>query len=214
MDGTPEPLVGFKTHLALAPAERLALRGAVEVVLFRDGYAGLQLIERDRANLCLLVRRERLAEAGGTWAGLLDALLRESPHLRRRLSHAAELFDRPLTVSGVPYGFLHRPGASDPAGLFRLGDQAAVIPSFSGDGVAIALHSAQRAVAAFLAGRDAAEYHAALRRELRGQIGRAARLYAVGRRMPALTVAAGRVWPGLLRRAASATRIPVGATSS
>ena len=203
----PEPLVGFKTHLMLAPPARLALRGVVEIVLFRGGYAGLQLIERDRANLCLLVRRERLAEAGGSWAGLRESLCGESRHLAARLAGASELFDRPLTISRVPYGFLHRPGPGDPDGVFRMGDQAAVIPSFCGDGVAIALHSAQRAVTAFLGGQSSAEYHAGLRRDLRGQIARAGRLYAVGRRVPGVMVAAARVWPGLLGRAASATRI-------
>ena len=205
---SPEPLVGFKSHLTLTPANRLALRGVVEVVIFRGGYAGLQMIERDRANLCLLVRQERLAEAGGTWPGLLEALCRESPHLAARLRGADALFDRPLTVARVPYGFLHRPGPGDSPGLFRLGDQAAVIPSFSGDGVAIALHTAARATAAFLAGQSPALYHAALRRELGGQMARASRLYATARRAPALVVAAGRLWPGLLQRAALATRIP------
>lgn len=206
-DRTPEPLVGFKMHLTPSPATRLALRGAVEVLLFRGGYAGLQLIERDRANLCLLVRRERLQAAGGTWDGLLDDLCRESPHLAARLEGGAALFERPLTVSRVPYGFVHRPRDDDPAGLYRLGDQAAVIPSFAGDGVAIALHTARRAVGAFLAGRSARDYHTALRREMVGQIGRAGWIYAAGRRAPGVTVAAAWLWPGLLRVGARATRV-------
>ena len=53
---------------------------------------------------------------------------------------AEPLLARPLTISGVPYGFLAPPRPDDP--VFRLGDQAAVIPSFCGDGMAIALHSA------------------------------------------------------------------------
>ena len=204
----PEPLVGFKTHLRLRPDARLALRGTVEIITFRGGYAGLQLVERDRANLCLLVRRERLAEEGGTWVALLGALCAESEHLARRLDGAAELFERPLTVSRVPYGFLYHPDAADPAGVFRLGDQMAVIPSFSGDGMAIAAYTAQRAVEAFLAGRGATEYHGALRRALRPQLTRAGRLYRVGRRAPWLTVAVARLWPGLMRRAALLTRVP------
>ena len=45
---------------------------------------------------------------------------------------------RLLTVARVPYGFVHRdvPGAD--LALWRIGDQFAVIPSFLGDGIAMA----------------------------------------------------------------------------
>lgn len=203
----PEALIGFKLYYALAPAEREALRGHVEVLLLRDGYAGLQPVEGERANLCLLVRREAFEAAGGTWPGLAEALTRECPHLARRLAGAVPLLDRPLTIFRVPYGHLHAPAPSDPPGLFRLGDQVGVIPSFCGDGVSIALHSAFAATAA----GDAAEYHARMRRDLEGQIGRAGWMYRAGRAAPGLAVQAARLWPGALRWAARLTRIPTGA---
>ena len=37
-------------------------------------------------------------EAGRTWDGLLQHLLTDSPHLRRRLSGAEQLTERPLTA--------------------------------------------------------------------------------------------------------------------
>lgn len=203
----PEELIGFKLHYALAPAQREALRGHVEVLLLRDGYAGLQPVEQDRANLCLLIRREAFTAAGGTWPGLAEALGRECPHLARRLAGAVPLMDRPLTIFRVPYGHLHTPAPSDPPGLFRLGDQVGVIPSFCGDGVSIALHSAFAATAA----ESAAEYHARMRRDLGGQIGRAGWMYRAGRAAPGLAVRAARLWPGVLRWAARLTRIPAGA---
>src|SRR3546814_3649874 len=87
------------------------------------------------------------------------------PLLRERLEGAEPLLTRPLAVARIPYGFLHTPGSAD-GGVYRLGDQAAVIPSFSGDGMAIALHSGIAAADSFLAGSAAADYHMRLRRRL------------------------------------------------
>jgi flavin-dependent dehydrogenase len=202
-----EDLVGFKLHLALPPATLRALSGHVEIVLFPDAYAGLQRIEEERANLCLLVRRARLEAAGGTAESLLDDLMAANAHLRGRLAGAVPLLPRPLAIFRVPYGFVHAP-APDEA-VFRLGDQAAVIPSFTGDGMAIALHSAALAARTFLAGGDAATYHRRLRREAGRPVGRAWALYRIGARPAgqAALMAAARLWPGALRLAAAATRV-------
>ncbi len=202
-------LVGFKLHWHLAAAQRDALAAHVELILLKDGYAGLQMVEDGRANLCLLVQETRLARAGGTWDGLLDDLLRAEPHLRARLA-GAKAADRPLSIARVPYGFVHRAAAADPPALFRVGDQMAVIPSFTGDGMSIALHSAVVAASLHLAGSSAAAYHQRIGRELRRQIGRATLLSrAAGTafgRVGALRVAA--LWPGGVRLAARLTRVP------
>ena len=140
----PEDLVGLKMYFRLRPDQSDALDGHVELLLFRGGYAGLQLIEDRTANLCLLIRRERFAAAGSSWPGLQDALERKAPHLGRRLAGSVPLLERPLSIFRVPYGYVHRPASGDVPSLFRLGDQAGVIPSFSGDGMSIALHTAFR----------------------------------------------------------------------
>lgn len=203
----PEELVGFKTYLDFSPAQRDALGSAVEVILFADGYAGLQLVEAGRANLCLLIHRDHLMRAGGTWPALLDDLRRLSPHLHARLSGATMLLARPLAIARVPYGFIHRPEAAET--VFRLGDQACVIPSFAGDGMAIALHSAALAVRCHLRGVPPAEYHRLLRRDVARPIRRAGALYRIGRWRPgqALLMQALQLSPRLLARAAAATRI-------
>src|SRR3546814_9091415 len=87
------------------------------------------------------------------------------PLFAERLAEAEPLIDRPLAVSNIPYGFVHRP---DPGQIsfYRLGDQTAVIPSFSGDGMAIALHSGIAAARCHLAGGSAVDFHRALRRAL------------------------------------------------
>ena len=206
----PDDMVGFKLHYKLAPAQHQAVRRHVEVVLFPDGYAGLELVERGRANLCLLMRRARLDRAGGTWEAALRDLRRASPHLDARLDGAVPLFERPLTISRVPYGFLHAPRAGDPVGLWRLGDQAAVIPSFTGDGMAIALHSAALAAGMFLAGKDPHAYHRCLRADIAGPLRRAGALYRLGRSGAgqATIVTAAALAPAVLRLAAALTRVP------
>ena len=202
--GTLDHLIGFKQYYRADAATLAALAGVIEIVLFDGGYAGLQRVEDGVVNLCLLVGRERFDAAGGGDRLLAD-LLRE-PHLARRLATATPLLDRPLTISGVPYGFVHR----GPDTAFRLGDQAGVIPSFSGDGMSIALHSARLAAAAVLGGATPAAYHARFRRDVGAQIARATWLQRggetrVGRHL--LVAGIGMV-PPLLRWAAALTRVP------
>ena len=146
-------------YYALAASQLEALRHHVELILFAGGYAGLQLVEADRAVLCALLPAARLRAVGGRWSSLLDALMDECPHLRERLAGARALLERPLTIAGLPYGYVHAPDRRDPPGLFRLGDQAAVIASLTGDGVALALASGSLAARTWIAGGSGARYH-------------------------------------------------------
>ncbi len=203
----PEDLIGLKMYFALNTAQQAELAGHVEVLLFRGGYAGLQLIEGGVANLCLLVNRTQFKAAGSAWPGVRQHLEQACPHLAGRLRGATELLNRPLTIFRVPYGYVHTSGPTDWPGLYRLGDQMGVIPSFCGDGISIALHSAFAAVRAY---RDAGTtaYHQRMRHDLMGQIGRAGWLYRAGRAQPGLAVLAARAWPGALRWIARLTRVP------
>ena len=201
-----EPLIGFKLHLSLSPAQQAELAGFVEVVLFKGGYAGLQLVEAGIANLCLLVDRSRFDDAGQSWPALLEGLERGDKHLARRLRGAVWRWNRPLATFRVPYGFVHDGPES---GLFRLGDQAAVIPSFCGDGMAIALHSARLAADTVLHGRSSGDYHRDMRRDAGPQVRLASELYKLSRSSAvcAAIVAGARVWPGSLRSLARRTRV-------
>ena len=172
--GSIDGLIGFKQFFRISTAAARALAGHIEVVLLDGGYAGLQLVEGGVANLCLLIERDAYDAAGG-WPGLLTTLLDE-PHLRARLDDAQPLLDRPLTISGVPYGFVDRGDGT----AFRLGDQAGVIPSFSGDGMSIALHSARLAARVIAEGGDPHAYARRFRRDCAAQIGRATRLQRLG----------------------------------
>jgi len=140
-----DPTLGLRVRLAPRPRLAALVGDAIELHLFRGGYGGLVLQEDGSANLCLAVHRSRLVEAGSP-AALLDGLGREAPALGERLAFMAA--DATIdAIANVPYGWRSRDGT---AGLFRLGDQAGVIPSLAGEGMGIALAS----------GLAAAEAHA------------------------------------------------------
>jgi hypothetical protein len=207
--GTIDDLIGFKMFFKATPKLRAALTGAVTVTAYDGGYAGLQCVENDRLNLCLLVERGRFKALGGRWEVLFAALVRE-PGLRL-LADAEALLARPLTIAGVPYGYLFRnstPQGRENAGkmpgsdrewrddgavradcggssggfvgknvapapadlLWRVGDQAAVIPSFCGDGMAMALHGARLAADRLAAGAGPADFQARLYGDVARQV--------------------------------------------
>jgi menaquinone-9 beta-reductase len=160
--GSQNDFIGFKCHFRLAPEQRAALAEYVEMILFEGGYAGLEPVESGKANLCLVVTKGHFARYGKNWDGLLRAILHATPPLAARLDGAQPCWPRPLSIYGIPYGFVHRAPSSAAAGLYRLGDQMAVIPSFSGYGMSIALHTAFLAVDCFLRG-GADLYHSRAR---------------------------------------------------
>ncbi|MFV8756072.1 NAD(P)/FAD-dependent oxidoreductase [Nannocystaceae bacterium ST9] len=203
-EGLQSDLVAFKLHYRLSSEAAAALAGHVELVLFDGGYAGLQMVEDGVANLCLLIRQQRL-HALGHWDRVLAAIRSESAHLDARLLGAQPRWARPLAISAIPYGHVRQ--RSD--GLWRLGDQAAVIPSFSGDGMSIALHSAELAATTYLEGGPADAYQRMLARDVTRQVFFSTLLSQglvrhAGQR--ALGMAA-RAWPRLMSTVAFHTRV-------
>jgi len=212
--GAERGAVGMKMYFRLSPRQMAALDGVIALLLFPGGYAGLQCVEAGRAVLCIVVGRARFRAIGGTWAGLVAGITGSSRPLSELLAGATPLLARALAVAGVPYGFLHQPrpdARPDPFGdgLFRLGDQAAVIPSLTGDGIAIALHSGALAARVWQDGDDASAYHQRLAADLGGQMRLAGLLHRTAMTGAAQAAAIrGAAWfPGLLRQAARGTRL-------
>jgi hypothetical protein len=215
--GTQNNYIGFKCHFQLAPEQRARLAEHVEMTLFDGGYAGLEPVELGKANLCLVVSKRRFALYGKNWDGLLGAILKATPPLAERLSGAVPCWPRPLSIFGIPYGFVYRapasmasvgPNPSPGPALYRLGDQMAVIPSFSGYGMSIALYTAFLAVECYLQG-DAGIYHDQARNTLLPMIRRASWLskmseYSLAQR--AMLLACG-IRPELLAMLARQNRI-------
>lgn len=147
--GTRPLSAGLRTTIA-PPAD---LAGTIELHLYDGGYAGLLLQEDGAANLCLSVAQARMA--GGRDA-LLAGLMQEAPLLAERLGAAAP--GQWEAIAAVPYGWRVRSGEP---GRFRVGDQAAVIASLAGDGIAVALASGAAAAHACLHGDGAPAYQKA-----------------------------------------------------
>ncbi|WP_129794102.1 NAD(P)/FAD-dependent oxidoreductase [Sphingosinicella sp. CPCC 101087] len=206
LDGRRErPATGLRAALSPRPDLERALAGTIELHLFDEGYAGLLLQEDGSANFCLSVSRARLAREGSPEA-LVRALAEESPVLRSRLGDVLPLAWE--AVAGVPYGWRAQ---GRRRGLFRLGDQSAVIASLAGDGIAIALASGELAARAYLAGgagaaggfQNAFAGRSARPVRLAELIRRSAERAATRRAMMALV---GRL-PGAARLAARLTRV-------
>jgi len=212
--GTQNDFIGFKMHFFCATAQRRALAEHVEIFLFNGGYSGLQLIEDGKANLCLVVTRQRFARIGRDWRALLAYIAGSCIAFREFLDRATPCWRRPAAITGLPYGFVHAgTGGEETEGadsIYRLGDQFAVIPSFCGEGMSIALHTARLAVSEFtIDGNRAACFHARAFAELSPQIDVASRLgRAFDKPMvQSLGVAACRLFPGLMNKAAARTRL-------
>ena len=194
--GTRALSVGLRTAIPAASA----LAGTIELHLYNGGYAGLLLQEDGAANLCLSVAQARMA--GGREA-LLAELMDEAPLLAERLGGAVPADWE--AIAGVPYGW--RANTTAP-GLFRIGDQAAVIASLAGDGIAVALASGAAAAHACLHGDGAPAFQSAFAARARRPVAIAETLRHMAeapvRRKLMLGLAGV---PGLTRLAARLTRI-------
>ncbi len=202
----PHQWVAFKMYYRLAAAQTADLAGASELTLYAGGYGGIQPVEDGAANFCCVVQRKYLARAGLRWEGLLAKMQQDCPHLAMRLDGAEPLLDKPVTITHIPYGYLRR---TTEDGLYCIGDQAAVIPSFTGDGISIALHTARRAATAHLAAESAPVFQSKLRSALLPQM-RLATLAANCLNNPlarGVLPSCLKVWPGAMRVTARLTRV-------
>ncbi len=200
-----DPTLGLRVRLAPGRALDRMVGDAIELHLMRGGYAGLVLQEDGSGNLCLAVRRSRL-HAAGTPDRLLEALASELPAFGERLALRAP---GPVdAVANVPYGW--RATSSEP-GIFRLGDQAGVIPSIAGEGMAIALASSFAAAGAYHSGGPGAApiFQRQFAARLQRPIAIAGAAWRTGERpwLAALALGLVRRSPALLPLLARATRV-------
>jgi len=198
---TPAPpsAIGLKLHLA-----DIDLSPEVMLLHCQGGYAGLQPLPGGGGNLCAALY-DPAPRVARDPAALLALVMAGSRLADRLLRNARPAWARPLAVAGVPYGFRFAPGATQ-SGLYRVGDQASVIPSLAGDGIAMALASGRLAAAAILAGRDAAAFHAAWSERSAGPMRWAGIVATLFRAVPGAVVGAMAVAPQAARGLAKSTR--------
>lgn len=147
----PDPTLGLRIRLAASPALDRLIADAVELHLFAGGYVGIARQEDGSVNACMAVHRSRLTAVGSP-ERLLTMLGNDLPALGERLAHRSG-GERIDAIANVPYGWRAR---ETTPGLFRLGDQGAVIPSLAGEGIGIALGSGIAAAEAWRRGGAAA----------------------------------------------------------
>jgi len=123
--------LGIKAHFATlrkAPA-------SVDLYFFDNGYCGVQPVEPGLLNACAMVRASCFAGGGGT-AGLMARVLQRHPQLAARSSDWRPAIE-PVATSPLFF----RPAVAAHNGILRVGDAAAFIDPFVGDGISLALRT-------------------------------------------------------------------------
>lgn len=124
--------VGVKAHYT-----GVRMPPQVELFLFSGGYVGINPIEGDRANVCMLIDYQGFVGAGKSVAEVLDAATAWNVAFARRLNGARLVPGTACAVAPVDTARRAEPWA----GLACLGDTAAMMPPLCGDGLAMALRS-------------------------------------------------------------------------
>lgn len=133
--GKRSPYVGVKYHINTNhPDDLIGLHN------FEGGYCGISNIEEGKTNLCYLVHREKLREAGSI-ENLEKVVLKKNPLLKNIFENSDFLFNKPETINEISFEtkepvFNH---------MLMLGDAAGMITPLCGNGMAMAIHSAKLA---------------------------------------------------------------------
>jgi flavin-dependent dehydrogenase len=148
-------LIGWKMnfhHLGRSLREELA--DTLALFFFAGGYGGVSRTGQDALTVSLLIQSTEFRHHRHFRLGFLHALAEECPLLRNVLSQSEPRWSQPKTISNLPYG--HCDDVAQ-GGLFPVGDQFAVLPSFTGTGIAFAMLSGRLAatyIARALTGTD------------------------------------------------------------
>lgn len=127
------PYLGVKAHYAGDFPEDL-----VALYCFPGGYCGVSKVEDGRINICYLAHQNTF-RTHQNLAAYEQAVLRQNPALADILDRVEPLFARPLTISQISFA----PKRQAHAQLLLAGDAAGMIHPLSGNGMGMAIGSAQ-----------------------------------------------------------------------
>jgi len=168
------PYVGFKAHYAGPAAD--AVQNTIELHSAPGGYCGLSPVENDRVNVCWIGHTDALTKTGGTPEAMLHEGLRQNPVLDDRLQGLTRVSEHFEAVSQVPLMEKSRFAG----GVCMIGDAAEMIAPLCGDGMAMALQTADLVTplaADYLDDRQSpASFRRAYRRKWANTFGRRMRL--------------------------------------
>ncbi len=204
---TAGSMVGLKMHLEPARSTKETLKALVRLMAFPGGYVGACIVENDVLSIAWNIENATLNAVGRSWSHQRDYIARTSPLFADVVYGAKPLWEKPVAVSGLPYGYLRTAPISSK--IYPIGDQLAVIPSFAGDGTSLALASGIAAARAVLAGESACAFQRRLVADHRTQfriVGALDRVIANPVLRRAAIMIARRV-PRLVTKLAGATRM-------
>lgn len=128
---------------------------------FKGGYCGVSKIEDQKINICYLADYKTFKTYKNT-AVYQEKVLYQNKHLKDIFERCTPLFEAPLTISQLSFGA--REAVTDH--MLMIGDTAALIHPLCGNGMAMAIHSAQICVELLIrffnggiSGRTALEKH-------------------------------------------------------
>ncbi|MGF1632909.1 MAG: NAD(P)/FAD-dependent oxidoreductase [Phycisphaerae bacterium] len=150
--GRPTGDFGLKAHFRLAELESTA----IHLFGVEGSYGGVAAVEGGRFNLAFSVPAKRLKAVRGDLDALFQQLCSENNHL----AAAMKLAERTGDWHACPLPRFAPPSAW-PAGVWPVGNAAAALEPIAGEGMGLAMRSAELAATYLAAGRSPAELHAA-----------------------------------------------------
>lgn len=111
----------------------------IEIHAFPDGYVGMSEVEGNKTNLCLLTKASAFRRADGDMARFGEAIMSQNPLLAQRLADLRPDWPSALAVANLAFGSRSRVGNH----VLMVGDAAAAITPLCGDGMSMALQSAE-----------------------------------------------------------------------
>jgi flavin-dependent dehydrogenase len=203
----PSDMVGFKLQLRVSAPALASLEDVVQLMMFDGGYVGAIIVEEEIVTLCWVLHADLLQQIGADWQAQATFFAHQSPILALLLDGAKPRWPKPVAIAAIPYGYLRREPVSPR--IFPVGDQLAVIPSFTGDGMSIALLSGIAAAQAVLAGESGEMFQRRMIARLAPQFRWASMVNVLfeTRRLHPLTIGTARVLPRLVTWLAQSTRL-------
>lgn len=126
------PYIGVKYHAHYdMPTDIVHLHN------FHQGYCGVSKVENDAVNICYLSTRENL-KTHKTIEQLEKQELYKNPYLKEVFQHSEFLFKAPKVINEISFA----PKSPVENHVLMAGDAAGLIAPLSGNGMAMAIHSA------------------------------------------------------------------------
>lgn len=139
------PWLAFKGHYQINWPQNL-----VALHHFEGGYCGISSVENKNVNCCYLVNKTDFSKHN-TIKDFQNKVMQKNPFLNQFFKEATPIFEKPLSISQI--SFERKKPVSNH--IFMIGDSAALIHPLCGNGMAMAIKSAQLLALTFIENKNA-----------------------------------------------------------